>query len=216
MIWGDFGRKARRLYLDGQAFGKPGLAADGKTERTDLVFPTGNAQRASDFESWCYLGIRPSTDQTLQVTSVTFGFFNPQTGELRPSSAGTINVPPVPAAPIQFKADERNNTIVITFNQAISKNGINPMGEPQCIIVERQSDGQFFRDFGDLSLADEKTARYFSRDPQTFLQGMRRLTVQGQESEFGPPVTAEAGGAILDGDFDNQPGNNFVLMFLAQ
>ena len=88
VIWGDFGRKTRRLYLDGQAFGKPGLAADNTTPRTDLVFPTGNAQRASDFDSWFYLGTRPSPDQTLQVTSVTFGFFNPQTGELRPSSAG--------------------------------------------------------------------------------------------------------------------------------
>ena len=90
------------------------------------------------------------------------------------------------------------------------------MGEPQCIIVENQSDNGFFRDFGDLSLVDEKTARYFARDPRTFLQGMRRLTVQGQESNFGPPVTAQADGALLDGDYDNQPGNNFVLMFLAQ
>ncbi len=53
------------VYLDGQSFGVPATRADGKTARTDLTFPSGDAVRASDFESWFYLA--PSQ----RVVSVT-------------------------------------------------------------------------------------------------------------------------------------------------
>jgi hypothetical protein len=43
------------IYLDGQSFGVPATRADGKTLRTDLAFPSGDAAKASDFESWFYL-----------------------------------------------------------------------------------------------------------------------------------------------------------------
>jgi len=43
------------IYLDGQSFGVPATRADGKTSRTDLSFPSGDAVKASDFESWFYL-----------------------------------------------------------------------------------------------------------------------------------------------------------------
>ena len=43
------------IYLDGQSFGVPATRADGKTSRTDLTFPSGDAVRASDLESWFYL-----------------------------------------------------------------------------------------------------------------------------------------------------------------
>lgn len=43
------------IYLDGQCFGVPGTRADGKTARTDLALPSGDAAKASDFESWFYL-----------------------------------------------------------------------------------------------------------------------------------------------------------------
>lgn len=43
------------IYLDGQSFGTPGVRADQVTPRIDLRFPTGNQDRASDFESWFYV-----------------------------------------------------------------------------------------------------------------------------------------------------------------
>lgn len=43
------------MYLDGQVFAKPGVRSDGRTPRTDLLFPSGMGIRASDFESWFYL-----------------------------------------------------------------------------------------------------------------------------------------------------------------
>jgi hypothetical protein len=46
---------AAPVYLDGQCFGTPATRADGKTARTDLTLPSGDAAKASDFESWFYL-----------------------------------------------------------------------------------------------------------------------------------------------------------------
>lgn len=58
-IWSDQG--TQRIYLDGQAFGHPGLRSGegtrllGDSARSDLLFPSGDGARASDFESWFYL-----------------------------------------------------------------------------------------------------------------------------------------------------------------
>ncbi len=47
---------AGQIFLDGQSFGTPAVRSDGSTPRIDLQLPSGNAQKASDFESWFYLG----------------------------------------------------------------------------------------------------------------------------------------------------------------
>lgn len=57
-----------QIYLDGQAFGQSAAASLGKRERIDLQFPTGNSERASDFESWFYLY------PVLTVSSVTLTY----------------------------------------------------------------------------------------------------------------------------------------------
>jgi len=49
------GTGSAQLFLDGEAFGTTGMRNDGVTPRTDLVFPSGAQQAASDFESWFYL-----------------------------------------------------------------------------------------------------------------------------------------------------------------
>ncbi len=43
-----------RLYLDGQVFGQP-AAQDAVNGIISLIFPSGDNQRASDFDSWFYL-----------------------------------------------------------------------------------------------------------------------------------------------------------------
>jgi hypothetical protein len=55
-----------RVFLDGQAFGQPAMRANGTTARVDLQLPTGNDQKASDFESWFYLYPAPQL-ASLQV-----------------------------------------------------------------------------------------------------------------------------------------------------
>jgi hypothetical protein len=58
------GTGANQIYLDGQAFGTPGLRADNVTPNVALQLPSGNSAKASDFESWFYLA------PTLSVLSV--------------------------------------------------------------------------------------------------------------------------------------------------
>ena len=58
----------KQLYLDGQAFGNSVSSAGEDRQRIDLSFPSGNDQRASDFESWFYLY------PALQVESVAFTY----------------------------------------------------------------------------------------------------------------------------------------------
>ena len=58
---------AGQLYLDGQSFGQPALRADG-TPRVDFALPSGNNEKASDFEGWFYVA------PTLLLTSVAVNY----------------------------------------------------------------------------------------------------------------------------------------------
>jgi len=53
------------LFLDGQSYGTPGVRADQVTPRIDLQLPSGNLEKASDFESWFYLA------PVLQISALT-------------------------------------------------------------------------------------------------------------------------------------------------
>ena len=52
-LWSDAG--GGRAYLDGRALGRPGLSS--RRSRVDLALPSGDGQRASDFESWFFLQV---------------------------------------------------------------------------------------------------------------------------------------------------------------
>jgi hypothetical protein len=54
MIWMFQG--VNQLHLDGAAFGQPFVRVDG-LPGTSLILPSGSGARASDFESWLFLGI---------------------------------------------------------------------------------------------------------------------------------------------------------------
>ena len=92
------GAGANRVFLDGEAFGEPALRADGTTARVDLQLPSGNDQKAGDFDSWFYLY------PTLQVASVQVAF-NALT--VIASGAGvvvTASTPPVTPLPTAQQA----------------------------------------------------------------------------------------------------------------
>jgi hypothetical protein len=63
-IWGM--QNNALLYLDGQAFGTPATVA-GAAPSTTLILPSGNAARASDFQSWFWLA--PSAPLGFTVTT---------------------------------------------------------------------------------------------------------------------------------------------------
>jgi hypothetical protein len=67
------GLGSAQIFLDGQCFGTTGLRADQATPRIDLQFPSGDLERASDFESWFYL---------LPVVELTSLVLNPAAVEL--------------------------------------------------------------------------------------------------------------------------------------
>lgn len=59
---------AGETFLDGQSFGQAALRADGATPRIDLQLPSGNSDKASDFEGWFYVA------PTLLLVSVAINF----------------------------------------------------------------------------------------------------------------------------------------------
>lgn len=127
-IWSDIGNQ--RLYLDGQAFGKPAQRVDGRTPRTDLSLPSGANVRASDFESWFWLLLPIDFRLTLNPTTVTGGkesskgtitLNNPSFRDdivftLSSSNTGAATVPPN----VTIAAKATTTTFQVTTNQVTS------------------------------------------------------------------------------------------------
>jgi hypothetical protein len=59
------------LFLDGQCFGMTATRSDG-TARTDLAIPSGNGEKASDFESWFYLTPVQQISMSIDHPNVAF------------------------------------------------------------------------------------------------------------------------------------------------
>jgi hypothetical protein len=208
LIWRDEGR-ARRRHLDGQAFGVPAQRADG-TPSTALAFPTGGGSRASDFESWCYVGARrPATP--LLVKAVTWVRAN---GE--PSSAGTVGAPLPAGAVVRFKVTEQVRFIDIAFNQPIAPVDQPEPRRPQSVFVELVPGAAAGRRvLGTVSRRDDTTVRFEARDPEIFVASTYTLTVLGDGHADIPPIVAAAGSPRLDGDFDGNEGGNFSVTFVS-
>jgi hypothetical protein len=209
-IWSDQG--ATRRYLDGQAFGFPVSVEGARKGRIGLQFPSGNGVRASDFESWFYIGNVNAPPTPLQVTSVSF-----LTLSGAPSSAGTVQLPPIPTNTV-FKPSEGVNILEIKFNRPVRREGIDAgdPAVPSSVRVEILG-GRLVRLFpGEVTLRDLQTVQFRARDPQIFPEGGYRLVVLGEDRDNVPAVRAENDGSILDGNYDGAAGQDFVLPFLSR
>jgi hypothetical protein len=206
-LWSDVGDE--QLYLDGQAFGEPGLRADKKTARTALIFPSGNGAKASDFESWFYVG--PSKPETVPLVVKTVRFLSV---EGMVSSAGVITLPLASESNILFKAGEKISTIEIAFSRPVRPQGLGPLNEPQSIRLDILSGSKRRKIPGNISVQDE-VARFVIYKPSTFAEGSYRMTILGNAAGDRPAVKAKEDGAALDGDFNGQPGGDFILPFKA-
>ncbi|HJR75351.1 MAG TPA: DUF6519 domain-containing protein [Nitrospiraceae bacterium] len=137
-IWNVQGQRV--LYLDGQTFGQPGFRRDGTTPRTDLLFPSGDGARASNFESWMYVPAQitvPPPD--LQAFAITPGVV--QAGESvsytlmlsGAAPAGGVTVPlaktllsggdPVRTFPTSVQVPEGQATITFTVPTQVNVAG---------------------------------------------------------------------------------------------
>ncbi|HEY6375660.1 MAG TPA: DUF6519 domain-containing protein, partial [Edaphobacter sp.] len=100
------GTGSSQLYLDGYTLGQSATRVDGSTPRTDISLPSGNQQRANDFESWFYvaptLGATALTVATpaMQVLSNRFGAISvvaigTTTPTITPQATLTVNYPAI-------------------------------------------------------------------------------------------------------------------------
>jgi hypothetical protein len=212
-IWSDPKASAKRVYVDGQAYGIPGLRADGKTPRIALSFPSGNSSKASDFESYFFIGGK-ATPTPLQVTQVRF-----LNGNAATSSAGDIKPPVAAGTNIAFKAGEQIRVVEITFNRNVSTDSVGP--NAPSIFIERDAGqaGTKPRLTVDLQVANN-IVRVVLRDPASFTASKYILSCLGTSAVTGaasiPIVKAADDGTALDGDYDNAAGGNFALPFTAQ
>jgi hypothetical protein len=194
-------RGADVIYLDGQAFGKAGIRADGQTPRIDLILPSGSGARASDFESWFYLGAQPETKRPLQVTDVKFR---------EPTTGLTVDITPEqkaqqPLAQINFALQQ----VQITFNRVPDPKSVTP----NSVFV--------FRTDGSAKSRVAPKNLTVNGNTVTLLLGnaVSSGTLEvagGVDKSFKPstsPVTAQDDGTKLDGDYDNAEGGDFVLPF---
>jgi hypothetical protein len=100
------GSGSSQLYLDGYTLGQSAIRADGSTPRTDISLPSGNEERANDFESWFY--VAPTLAATaltvatpaMQVLSSRFGGISvvavgTTTPTITPQATLTVNYPAI-------------------------------------------------------------------------------------------------------------------------
>ncbi len=85
-----------RVYLDGRALGQDGFRADG-SPRIDLVLPSGEGRRASNFDSWFYLQLQlpPATLIAVALAPAVINAGGSATGTLtldHPAPAGGLTV----------------------------------------------------------------------------------------------------------------------------
>lgn len=223
------------VYLDGQAFGQPGVRSDlTQTARTALAFPTGAAVAASDFESWF-----PLVPSPLRITSIEF------LSQTEPQY-GPIALPPAPGQPITVPAqtDQQGNQVFmnrlqITFNRAVVPGNLpsqvtitynfpfflfgevaGPRAEaavfPQRPVVPSPfSGGGSDVVAGTVTVDPTQKIVTFTVtklpifDSTVFLPGNYSLTVNGTTN----PVLAADNGIALDGDYNFLPSGDFTLDF---
>ena len=190
-------------HLDGQALGVPGLRTDNKTPCTALVFPSGDDARASDFQSWFFVGAAEPPAGPLQIKEVRF--LGPDRNLVR----DPVAVPLPEGQSINVSPAGKPRFIELAFNRPFLKDRWDQAPLPAVLVLGRQP----------VSIAvdavvDAQTVRLVVTNPDVLVVGSWRLVVQGDPSAGvpTPPLTADDGTA-LDGDYSGQPGGNFGFAF---
>jgi hypothetical protein len=96
------------LYLDGQTFGQNAQTADGSRTRVDLQLPSGNQDKATDFESWFYL----YPILTITALSVTYPAL------IAVDNGNAVNVLPSPLPAPPFKPVTQEVTVTLNYAPA--------------------------------------------------------------------------------------------------
>ena len=215
-IWSEFSKK--RLYLDGQVFGKPGFNADG-TPYTDLEFPSGVAgTKASDFESWFYEKVNQlviDKTESLQVEKIKFITSEPRSSETivtelssRRQFQSDVNItfPPL--------TNTSTDIVEITFNRSIAE-AVEPSENIKLLLQVTTAQELI----GTLDFRDnERTVlRYTLSRNNRFSAETRNYTliIFGDDNELRgeSALTSSDMTTRLDGNFSGEEGGNFELRF---
>lgn len=144
------GTGSSQLYLDGYTLGASATRADGTTPRTDISLPSGNQERANDFESWFYvaptLAASALTVNTpaMQVLSNRFGAISvvaagTTTPTITPQATLTVNYPVIAPTNVALVLTGATGvgsivnvpaTVTIAQNQSTVTIPINVTGNP--------------------------------------------------------------------------------------
>jgi len=200
-IWSQQGEQF--IYLDGQAFGKPGLRREDQVPRIDLQFPSGNCARASDFESWFYIGrAAPPQKTPLQVQAVRF--FDVQ-GKEFPAKLNKGSTQPT----VKLNQEPPIAVVLIEFNRAVNPQSISPNSVRVMRVVENN------RVMVPAKRAVSGNEVKLTVGKPLAQTGSYELLAAGTENKFSKPATipvqAQDDNTALDGDYSNEAGGNFVL-----
>lgn len=191
------------LYLDGQAFGKP-VDDAGAQKRINLVLPSGDGRRASDFEGWCYLKKAP---ETLKAIRIEFRSSDNTTGAANVTSPLPL---PSPGGAVHFNNSFVLNNITIFFNW-----NIQDVNSTNIIIVHRPSvnTNVLVNVDGDFKVGDDGKSATFTSTGLANV-GIYFITVFGtDDTAAGHTAVKAKDGTALDGGFTGNPGSDLNITF---
>ena len=134
VVWSNQGDQ--RLYLDGSSRGQEGLRSDG-SQRVDLIFPSGDARRSSDFQSWLFvqLQVPPANLAAVALDSALVNAGANATGTLvldhpAPEAGVTVTLtsssPAVVVPPnVQVAAGKLQASFDVKTSKAVAQNTLN-------------------------------------------------------------------------------------------
>ncbi|MBI2767728.1 MAG: hypothetical protein HYX53_17670 [Chloroflexi bacterium] len=206
VIWQEKGNA--RLYLDGQAFAQPVTDPATGAVRTALILPSGDGVRASDFESWFFLGPAQTGVAPLRVAKLEFISLNPTAAPIL-----TIDsLPPDPAKPVQVFADTTVARIRATLSREAQAEGEFGPGVPQPAFIETVPPRGAAKRLAAVATVKSNQVEVRAQDPQALPAGNYRLTILSQGADAATGLRGASDGSPLDGAFDGK-GANFTLAF---
>ncbi|HEX3347042.1 MAG TPA: DUF6519 domain-containing protein, partial [Acetobacteraceae bacterium] len=127
------------LFLDGQCFAQAGTRRDGQTPRNDLMLPSGEAAKASDFESWFYLAPIPRV-AALAVTPAAVAWVQvPGTTQLKlvDNTSGKADPAQPAVTPVLSLAMNYDAVVDTTVALSVAGGTLGIVGLPTSVTVPR-------------------------------------------------------------------------------